>query len=110
METQIRRLLPRQIVDWPGSFAIEGSVDPKHIWRGCRVLDISCGGAGVEISNPDPDIEVGETLVLALRLRGEIRDTRARGEDRLRVGIQFSDMSGRERAYLDSLLNLQARW
>jgi PilZ domain len=110
METQIRRLLPRQIVDWSGSFAIEGSGDAQHIWRGCRVIDISAGGAGVEICNPDPDIEVGETLVLALRLRGEIRDTRARYEDRLRVGIQFIDMSERERSYLDSLINLQARW
>jgi hypothetical protein len=108
MDTQIRRLLPRQVVDWAGAYCVEE--DPGSIWGDCRIIDISSGGAGLEIPFPHREAQVGETVLLTIQLRGEIRDARMRGENRLRVGIEFTDVSERERAYLESLADLQVRW
>lgn len=108
MDTQIRRLLPRQVVDWPGAYSVDE--DPAGIWGDCRVIDISSGGAGLEIPFPHREVQVGETVLLTIQLRGGVRDSRVRGENRLRVGIEFMGVSERERAYLESLADLHVRW
>jgi len=108
MEAQIRRLLPRQVVDWSGSYSIQD--EPEEHWGECRVIDISSGGAGLELAEPLTGIEVGKNIIVAVRLRAEVKDCRIRRADHLRVGIQFMDVSERENAYLASLVDLQARW
>jgi hypothetical protein len=108
MEPQIRRLLPRQVVDWSGSYSIQG--EPEEHWGECRVIDISSGGAGLELLDTYAGVQVGKSVIIAVRLRGEIRDCRPRRGDRLRVGIQFVDVSERESEYLASIVEIGARW
>jgi PilZ domain len=104
---EIRRLLPRQFADWRGRFLIE---DDAEEWRDCRVIDISTAGAGLTLLGTSADELVGRQLILAVQLRGELRFVKPSRDDALRVGIQFGVLSEAERAYLDSLSELQALW
>jgi len=108
MDTQIRRLLPRQVVDWCGAYSIEGSTDEN--WGDCRVIDVSSGGAGLQVLETPNGVEIGKNIVLSIRLKGEIKDVRPLVGNQLRVGIQFTDVTQREQAYLASIIELQARW
>ena len=105
---QIRRLMPRQFTDWRGKFMFEN--DPEHLWRDCRVLDVSSAGAGLELSGTREDQIVGGRLLLAVHLRGELRNVGLGRDNRLRAGIEFVDLTDGERAYLDSLAELQVAW
>jgi hypothetical protein len=105
---QIRRLMPRQFTDWRGKFMFEN--DPEHRWRDCRVLDVSSAGAGLELAGTREDQIVGGRLLLAVHLRGELRNVGLGRDNRLRAGIEFVDLTDGERAYLDSLAELQVAW
>ncbi len=105
---QLRRFLPRQYVDWGGSYLVES--DPEVRWRDCRVIDISPAGAGVELTDAPWETAEGNHVLIAVHLRGEIRHTGPPRDDRLRIGTQFVDLSDAERDYLSSLTDVEARW
>ncbi|HXW81157.1 MAG TPA: PilZ domain-containing protein [Acidimicrobiales bacterium] len=109
MEHQRRRLIPRQFVDWEGSYLIEG--DPVQHWRDCRVIDISSAGAGLDLMDTTvAEVEGGRRIFVNLRLMGETRHNSETEVDRIRVGIEFVELTEVEQAFLDSLRQLDARW
>ena len=109
MEHQRRRLIPRQFVDWEGSYLIEG--DPVQRWRDCRVLDISSAGAGLDLMDTTvSEVEGGRRVFVNLRLVGETRHVSETEGDTIRVGIEFVELTEVEQAFLDSLKKLDARW
>jgi hypothetical protein len=105
---QLRRILPRQFADWRGKYLFED--EPEQRWRDCRVLDVSSAGAGLELQGLDADDSVGSRILLAVHLRGELRNTEPTTSGHLRAGIQFINLTPDEREYLDSLAELQATW
>jgi len=105
---ELRRLLPRQFTDWQGKYMIED--DPDELWRECRVVDMSSAGAGLELLGVRPEELPGHKIILAVQLRGEVRNFRPAKNEGMRVGIQFSDLTPEEREYLDSLMELKAAW
>jgi hypothetical protein len=88
MAYELRRLLPRQFADWPGTYCIDN--DTEQVWGDRRGIDISSAGAGLDLIGAPDRAQEGH--------RGR------------RVGIQFADASGAERAYPASLTQLEARW
>jgi hypothetical protein len=105
---QLRRFLPRQFVDWPGSYLVEN--DAEQRWSDCRVIDISTAGAGLELDDAPAAATEGQRIFVAVHLQAEIRHTRPAKEGRLRVGAQFVDLTDAERVYLASLTKVEARW
>ena len=105
---QIRRLLPRQFTNWRGKCMFED--DPEQRWRDCRVLDVSSAGAGLTIADLDEDEPVGSQIILAIHLRGELRNVTPGRDDGRRMGIKFIDLTEEEQAYLESLAELQVAW
>jgi len=105
---ELRRLLPRQFTDWQGKYMIED--DPDELWRDCRVIDMSSAGAGLELLGVRPEELPGHKILLAVQFRGEVRNSAPSGNDGMRVGIQFSNLTPEEREYLDSLVELKAAW
>jgi hypothetical protein len=105
---QLRRLLPRQFTDWRGKYLFED--ESEQHWRDCRVLDVSSAGAGLELLETAPGELVGTRILLAVHLRGELRNSEPTKSDHTRAGIQFVDLTVEERFYLDSLAELQAAW
>jgi hypothetical protein len=105
---QIRRLVPRQFTNWRGKCMFED--DPEQRWRDCRVLDVSSAGAGLAITDVDEDESVGSRIIVAIHLRGELRNVRSARDEGLRMGIKFVDLTEEEQAYLESLKELQAAW
>ena len=107
MENELRRLLPRQLANWRGRYMIEG--DPEQRWRDCRVVDISSAGAGIELLDATPEETEGKKIILAFQLRAEVKHTRT-ADDKVRVGMQFVELSEVEQRYLAALAELDARW
>lgn len=105
---QQRRLLPRQYANWPGRFAIEGQ--PDGVWHNCRVIDMSSGGAGLDLFSVAPDDIDGRNIMLAVHLRGQIRHCTTTTDERVRVGIQFLDLGANQRRYMRSLEAVGAVW
>jgi hypothetical protein len=103
-----RRVLRRE-VDWATRYMLEGSRDQQ--WREARVLDISRGGAGVELFGTTADQTRDHRVVLEfdlppamLRLYGEVRHLSPSDGGGVYVGLQFAGLSVLERDMLDSLL------
>jgi PilZ domain len=108
MEPERRRLLPRQFADWRGRYLIEGDQDQR--WRECRVVDISSGGAGLELVDTTVGEVEGHRIALGLQLIGTVRHTETMGSGRVRVGTEFVAQSDEERAFMAALERLNARW
>jgi hypothetical protein len=108
MVDQFRRFLPRQFVDWPGTYVIEGHLEKP--WRNCRVIDVSTTGAGLELADAPEEAEEGRRIFLDVHLLGEVRNSGPGRDDRQRVGIQFLGLTEGERTYLESLSALEAHW
>lgn len=106
--SELRRLLPRQFADWSAKYAFEGGADES--WHDCRVVDISSAGAGLELGDATLDEAVGRNIVLAVHLRGQLRNAVPGRHDGVRAGVQFLGLSRAEHEYLDSLAILQAKW
>jgi hypothetical protein len=104
----LRRLLPRQFTDWQGKYMLED--DPKERWRECRVVDISTAGAGLELLDTTLEETTGQRILLAVHLRGELRNVVPARNDGLRAGIQFVGLTQAESDYLESLAELQTTW
>ncbi len=106
--SELRRLLPRQFADWSAKYAFEGG--PDLAWHDCNVIDISSAGAGLELPGAHLEAAVGRHILVAVHLRGELRNAVAGRDDAVRAGIQFLGLSPAEHEYLDSLAVLQAKW
>jgi PilZ domain len=103
-----RRVLRRE-VDWVTRYMLEGNRD--QVWRECRVLDVSRGGAGVELSGTTVEEARAHRVVLefevplaVLRLRGEVRHVGPGSDGGVHVGLQFASLTALERDMFDSLL------
>jgi c-di-GMP-binding flagellar brake protein YcgR len=117
-----RRRTRREPAGWPGHYALAAS--PRHDWERvshwslewsrCRVVDVSMGGAALELFGPN--VAVGDSLVVDLQLvrnsvarvtlSAEVR-REANVNDIQRIGIQFVDVSDFEDALLRRLLARQ---
>lgn len=106
--TELRRLLPRQFANWRGKYAYEG--DSEVNWHDCRIIDISTSGAGLELLDSEDDEVVGNHILLAIHLRGEVRNAAPGRDDSLRAGVKFVGLSQLEIDYMDSLAVLGAKW
>ena len=107
-QVQARRVLRRE-VDWVTRYMFEGS--REQVWRECRVLDVSRGGAGVELSGTTVDEARVRRVVLefelppaVLRLRGEVRHASPCDDGSVFAGLQFGNLTALEHDMLDSLL------
>jgi len=105
---QIRRLLPRQFADWRAKCMFVD--DPGERWHECRVVDVSSAGAGLELPETAPCDVAGNSVIVVIQLRGELRNSRAGKTQGTRMGIQFVNLTESERSYLDSLEELKALW
>jgi hypothetical protein len=83
-------------------------------WSRCRVLDVSIGGAALELLGPA--VAVGDSVVVDLQLvrssvarvtlTGEVRHE-STVDDHQRIGLEFVDVSDLEHALLRRLLARQ---
>ncbi len=105
---ELKRFVPRQFADWNGTYLVHS--DPAERWRGCRVIDISSAGAGIELLDAPPDVAVGERIFVTVHLQGEIRNSTLTKEGVVRVGTQFINLTGAERSYLESQERLAVHW
>jgi len=106
--SELRRLLPRQFADWTAKYAFEGGPDEE--WHDCTVVDISSAGAGLQIPEVNIEGAVGRQIILAVHLRGQLRNAAPGRDDGVRAGVQFLGLTRAEHEYLDSLAVLQAKW
>lgn len=117
-----RRRSRRERAGWPGYYAPAAS--PRHHWERvshwsldwsrCRVLDVSIGGAALELFGPA--VAVGDSVVVDVQLvRNSVARVTLTGKVRhestvdgnQRVGIEFVDVSDLEHALLRRLLARQ---
>jgi hypothetical protein len=107
LDHELRRVVPRQPVDWHGFYALEG--DQSGQWRECRFVDISPAGAGLVLVGTTAEEAAGRHVLLAVQLRAEVKNlTEQCGE--LRAGTQFVGLSATEQEYLLSMARIGTRW
>lgn len=107
LDHELRRVVPRQPVDWQGFYSLEG--DPTGRWRPCRFVDISEAGAGLLLSGTTAEEAEGRHVLLAVQLRAEVRNLTEQGGE-LRAGTQFVGLSEIEQQYLLSMSRAGMRW
>jgi len=115
-----RRRGRRESAGWLGRYVPIDS--PGRDWSRCRVLDVSAGGAGLDLLGADdqagdqPGARVGDRIVVDLQLvRSNMARVTLTGEVRyvtriplaVRVGVKFVDVGELERALLDRLVARQ---
>lgn len=115
-EIQRRRRVPRQSVTWAGKCQINDEVGG---WTECEVVDISVIGVGVEVPSEGDTGRIGQTITVevqtpagaavSIRLVGEIRNV-VPVTERIRIGIEFVDLSETERSILDALERMRIVW
>jgi hypothetical protein len=100
-----RRRIHRQPVGWAASYRLAD--EDGQGWRDCRVVDISMLGMGITLACLDPSDLVGRPISVNLpgpassvnvRLEGEIKSALPTISRRLRVGIEFIQLSEAEQA------------
>jgi hypothetical protein len=107
------RSVPRQPVAWAGRYRLADR--DVALWHDCLVVDVSLGGAGLELFGPTPS----ETLVTVelcrigsqpngLQLRARVRHAGETPDGTARVGVEFEALSDLERALLDSLVRQES--
>ncbi len=114
-EIQRRRRVPRQTVTWPGKCQI----NDEGGWSECEVVDISVIGVGVEVPSEGDAGRIGQTITVevqapagaavSIRLVGEIRNV-VHVTEKIRIGIEFIDLSETERSILDALERMRIVW
>ena len=107
-EHELRRLIPRQFVGWNGRYVIDGASEQR--WQDCRLIDISSAGAGLELVGSTVAEVEGQRIVVSLQLKGETRHSSESAPGRIKVGIEFVELTEAEKAYMASLQKLDARW
>jgi PilZ domain len=100
-----RRRIHRQPIGWAASYRLTD--EAAHGWRDCRVVDISMLGMGITVACLHPSDLVGRLVSVNLpgpassvnvRLEGEIKSAVPTINRRLRVGIEFVQLSETEQA------------
>lgn len=112
IETSQRRASTRRPGLWHGRYR-SGRL---RRWTACRVLDVSMGGAAIEV-DPDADVPAAR-VVLELRPVGsaldpvgvdaEVRHARRLETGAWHVGLRFGDLTPTQRDALDKMLRLFA--
>jgi hypothetical protein len=112
-----RRRARRERAGWLGRYAPVES--PGRDWSRCRVLDVSTGGAGLDLLGADArvgdrfvlDVQLVRSTVACVTLTGEVRDVarlpHGHGTDGVRVGVRFVDVGELELALLQRLVARQ---
>jgi hypothetical protein len=108
-----RRAFPRYEAPptWAARYLEQGSSDLG--WRDCRVLDISRGGAALEIA-PHDSVEGIVALELYafgdaprnIAVSGEVRHSTQLASGAKRIGLEFTGISAAEEQLLALLLRL----
>ena len=109
IQEALRRVVPRQPVDWFGFYSVEnGSPDPL---RCCRILDISPFGAGLELFAVSPEDPLEGLITVSFELRGRPTNV-VWSEDQksARVGVQFPEPSDAAKDYLRRMSGSRSRW
>ena len=104
----------REAVEWFARYRFEGAYDEQ--WHRCRVVDVSDGGAGLDLFGSVP-VRSGGRLVVELDapqhagilVTGEVTFVGklihfGPGLDGARVGVEFLDMTPPARQFLESVL------
>jgi hypothetical protein len=108
-----RRIFPRYDAPatWSARYLAPESSDVG--WRDCRVLDISRGGAALEIGQQDPVEGVVALELYAfgdsprnIALNAEVRHATPLSSGAKRVGLEFVGLGAAEEQLLDLLLRL----
>ena len=112
MRWRHRRRAPRRAGHWAARYR----VDPDGPWWPCLIVDLSLGGAAVELD--DPTATLDGRIELDVRplpsgapgfvLAGEVRNARAGAKGGPRIGVEFVDMSDVARHVLTDLLSLES--
>jgi hypothetical protein len=94
--------------------------DPESPWYECRVVDISMLGAGVEIfgfSALDVDgerlaveVEPPDGRSFTIHFVGVVRNISPGPRGRVRVGLEFVDLSESERSIVTMLEQMHMGW
>lgn len=103
-----KRIVLRQPTDWFGTYRIVGDSEQDRRW--CRVLDVSTQGAGLELFGTSPEAALEHRVVVSVQLRGDIRDAIVLPNSLVRVGIEFTDLTGAAESYVRTLSELGERW
>lgn len=103
-----KRIILRQPTDWFGTYRIVG--DPNQDKRWCRILDISTLGAGLELFGTTPEAAAEHRLNVTVQLRGDSRGAVQMPNDLVRVGVEFTDLTGEAESYVHSLFDSEERW
>jgi hypothetical protein len=113
-----RRRVPRQNANWFGKCLVHD--DPEGPWYECRVVDISMLGAGVEIfGSSELDLVGGHLAVeveppdgrsFSIQFVGEIKNVGLGPRGRVRVGLEFVDLSDSERSIVTMLEQMHMGW
>jgi len=100
-----RRRIHRQPIGWAASYQMADEVALS--WRDCRVVDISMLGMGITLARCESSDLVGRLISVNLpgaassvnvRLEGEIKSAVPTINRRLRIGIEFTELSEAEQA------------
>jgi len=112
MKIQTPRRSRRVPMNCPGRYMGPSDQD----WLECRVIDLSLDGAALEVPIPTDEPSVvtlelqdGDGHPIGLELRGAVSNWEAFGDDRLRIGVAFVDMTSLQRYKLAGLLSAQRR-
>ncbi|HTZ07893.1 MAG TPA: PilZ domain-containing protein, partial [Acidimicrobiales bacterium] len=100
-------VLPRQFADWEGQ--IQSADDAEGPWQACRVVDVSPGGAGLELGPAGPPLVPGEAVAIEIRLSAEVRHVSA-VPGGVRVGVQFVGLTEVASRYLEAMSKLETGW
>ena len=99
---------PANFADWSGIYRLD--TDANGRWRDCRVIDISCAGAGLELLDAPTDVVIGGQILVAIQLEGEIRNIRTTKDGHIGIGTQFVNLTDAERLFLQSQEQLAVHW
>lgn len=112
MRWRQRRRDPRRAGHWAARYR----VGPDDAWTPCLIVDLSLGGAAVELD--DSTVTLEGRIELDVRplpsgasgfvLAGEVRNARAGAQGGPRIGVEFVEISDVARHVLTELLSLEA--
>ena len=113
LSVPIPRRSRRVAMRWPARYMAPGD----ECWIECNVIDLSLGGAALEMPMPDCEpqgrlaleIESVDAQPVGLRLLGTVCHWDGTADGHLRVGIEFMHMTNLERYKLANLVSRQRR-
>jgi hypothetical protein len=108
------RRRPRHRAGWFGQYLIESRAEEG--WHGCRVVDVSQRGSGLELFGPP--VEPGDRLLVELQmtqpgmvdhpLRAAVRHVGKGYEGGLAAGVEFLEIDDLGRGLLRLVISMQS--